>query len=98
MKISVITVCYNSEATVEQTIQSVLAQSHTDIEYIVVDGASTDRTLEIINKYKDQISVVISEKDKGIYDAMNKGLARVTGDVVGILNSDDLYKNNEEPT
>ncbi|MCC7297405.1 MAG: glycosyltransferase [Bacteroidia bacterium] len=95
MKISVITVCYNSEATVEQTIQSVLAQSHTDIEYIVVDGASTDRTLEIINKYKDQISVVISEKDKGIYDAMNKGLARVTGDVVGILNSDDLYKNNE---
>ncbi len=95
MKITVITVCYNSAATLEETIQSVLAQTHPDVEYIIVDGASKDKTPEIINKYKDRISVVISEKDNGIYDAMNKGLAKATGDVIGILNSDDLYKNNE---
>ena len=92
MKISVITVAWNSAATIEETIQSVLAQDHKDLEYIIIDGASKDNTLEIIKKYP--IHVVVSEPDKGIYDAMNKGLARATGDVVAILNSDDIYKNN----
>lgn len=95
MKISIITVSYNAGATIEQTIQSVLAQSHPDVEYIVVDGASKDNTLDIIEKYKSRIAHVISEKDKGIYDAMNKGIALATGDIVGILNSDDLYHNNQ---
>jgi len=91
LKISVITVCYNSAATLEETIQSVLAQDHSDVEYIIVDGASTDGTADILAKYQNQIHKVISEPDKGIYDAMNKGLALATGDVVAILNSDDLY-------
>lgn len=92
VKISVITVSWNSAATIEETIQSVLAQDHKDIEYIIIDGASRDNTMEIINKYP--VHVVVSEPDKGIYDAMNKGLARASGDIVAILNSDDIYKNN----
>lgn len=91
MKISVITVCYNSAATLEQTIRSVLAQSHPDVEYIVVDGASKDRTPEILENYRNQIAHIISEPDRGIYDAMNKGLILATGDIIGILNSDDIY-------
>lgn len=94
MKITIITVCFNSSATIEQTIQSVLSQTHADIEYIVVDGDSKDNTKEIIEKYNNKISKFISEPDKGIYDAMNKGLKLATGDVIGILNSDDMYKNN----
>ncbi|MGL4449464.1 MAG: glycosyltransferase family 2 protein [Shewanella sp.] len=92
MKISIITVCYNSEKTIRDTIESVLAQDHSNVEYIIVDGASKDRTLEIIDEYKDNISVVISEPDRGIYDAMNKGISLATGDIVGILNSDDFYE------
>jgi len=91
MKISLITISYNSAKTIEKTIQSVLSQTYTDIEYIIIDGTSTDGTLEIINKYKDKITKIISEKDKGIYDAMNKGIFLATGDVVGIINSDDFY-------
>lgn len=91
MKISIITVCFNSAETLEDTILSVLAQSYTDIEYIVVDGASKDSTLEIISRYSERISTVVSEPDKGIYDAMNKGIALATGDYVGILNSDDVF-------
>ncbi len=91
MKISVITVSYNSAATIERTIQSVTLQSGVDYEYIVVDGGSTDGTLEIIKKYKDDIRTLISEKDTGIYDAMNKGIGAATGDIVAILNSDDFY-------
>lgn len=91
MKVSIITISYNSAETIEDTIQSVLAQDYTNIEYIVVDGASSDGTVAIIDRYRDKISQVISEKDKGIYDAMNKGVALATGDVVGILNSDDVY-------
>lgn len=90
MKISIITVCYNSEKTIESAIKSVLGQTH-DIEYIIVDGGSTDGTVGIINKYRDRISKIISEPDKGIYDAMNKGIRAATGDVVGTLNSDDFY-------
>ena len=95
MKISIITATYNSAKTIRDTIESVLAQSYTNFEYIIVDGASKDDTLKIISEYGDRISKVISEPDKGIYDAMNKGIAAATGDVVGILNSDDFYTTND---
>ncbi|MBL4709593.1 MAG: glycosyltransferase [Flavobacteriales bacterium] len=91
MKVSLITVCYNSSTTIEDTIKSVLAQSYSDIEYLIIDGDSKDDTLKIVEKYQDKISVVISEKDKGIYDAINKGINLSTGDIVGILNADDFY-------
>ena len=92
MKISIITVCYNAEDTISDTIQSVLTQDYKDVEYIIVDGKSTDRTLEIIQSIKNGIKL-ISEKDQGIYDAMNKGINTASGDVIGILNADDVYKN-----
>ena len=79
---------------IKQCIESVLAQNHTDLEYVVVDGGSTDGTLEIINQYKDRIATIISEKDNGLYDAMNKGIKAATGEVVGILNSDDIFYDN----
>ncbi|MBK7667437.1 MAG: glycosyltransferase [Sphingobacteriaceae bacterium] len=94
MKISIITVTYNSASTIEQTIQSVLNQSYRNIEYIIVDGVSTDGTLDIINKYYSQIHKIVSEKDKGIYDALNKGIDLATGDVIGILHSDDFYMSS----
>ena len=90
MKVSIITVCYNSEKTIEDTIRSVASQTYRDIEYIVVDGGSTDRTNEIVKKHSNVVSVHISEKDNGLYDAMNKGIKLATGDVIGILNSDDV--------
>ena len=93
VKITIITVCYNSEATIEATIQSVAIQTYTNIEYIIIDGASTDHTLTIISKYSHLLTKVISEKDKGLYYAINKGIKLATGDVIGILNSDDFYKN-----
>lgn len=93
MKISVITVSYNSESTIRDTIESVLAQTYPDVEYIIVDGASRDNTMGIISEYSTSIAKVVSEPDKGIYDAMNKGIALATGDVVGILNSDDFYES-----
>src|SRR5690606_21943972 len=93
MKVSVITVAYNSADTIEQCIQSVLDQDYPDLELIIVDGKSTDGTMKIITKYSDKIASVISEPDNGIYDAMNKGLSICTGDVVGILNSDDMYQD-----
>lgn len=91
MKVSIITIAYNSAETIEATIQSVLGQNHPNIEYIVIDGASSDGTLDIVNRYSDQISVIVSEPDKGIYDAMNKGVEKSSGDLIGILNSDDFY-------
>ena len=90
-KISIITVCFNSSATIRDTIDSVLSQDYPDIEYIIVDGASKDGTIDIVREYGDKIDVVISEPDEGIYDAMNKGIRAATGDVVGLLNSDDFY-------
>lgn len=95
MKISIITVSYNSAMTIRDTIDSVLSQSYKNIEYIVVDGASKDSTMAIVNEYGDKISKVVSEPDKGIYDAMNKGISFATGDVIGILNSDDFYESND---
>lgn len=93
MKVSIITVAFNSAKTIEGTIQSVLSQDYPDIEYIVVDGGSTDGTVPIIERYQNRITKWISEKDRGMYDAMNKGIAMATGDVIGILNSDDIYMN-----
>jgi len=91
LKVSIITVCYNSELTIRDTINSVLEQDYNDIEFIIIDGASSDSTLDIIREYGVQVSIVISEADNGIYDAMNKGIESSTGDIVGILNSDDFY-------
>lgn len=94
MKISIITVSLNCESTITQTIKSVLSQTYKDIEYIIIDGASSDRTTEIIKKYNDKIASFISEPDNGIYDAMNKGINMATGEIIGILNSDDFYVDN----
>ena len=94
MKISIITVCYNSETTLRDTIKSVLSQDYSDIEYIIVDGESSDGTMSIIQEYNERIDTVISEPDKGIYDAMNKGIAIAAGDYIGILNSDDIFAHS----
>jgi glycosyltransferase len=94
MKISVITACFNSEATIRDAIESVLSQTWEDVEYILVDGASTDGTMDIVREYGGRISQVISEPDKGIYDALNKGINAATGDLVGFLHSDDLFANS----
>lgn len=94
MKVSIITATYNSQAFLEQTIQSVLQQTYPNIEYIIVDGDSQDGTKEIINKYKNNINHFISEKDEGIYHALNKGIALATGDVIGFLHSDDFYMSD----
>ena len=95
MKISIITVVYNNENTIKDAIDSVLSQTYKNIEYIIIDGSSTDQTINIIKSYKKKITKFISEKDLGIYDAMNKGILQATGDIIGILNSDDLYENNK---
>lgn len=91
MKVSIITITYNSDATLKETMESVINQTYPNIEYIIVDGLSQDNTLSIVNNYKDKISKVVSEKDKGLYDALNKGINLATGDLVGILHSDDFY-------
>lgn len=93
-KISIVTVCKNAEKTIERTILSVVNQTYSDIEYIIIDGKSTDNTLEIVNKYKDKISRIISEKDNGIFDAMNKAIDFATGDFINFMNSDDFFDSN----
>lgn len=92
--VSIITVTYNSDKFLEDTVNSVLEQSYPNIEYIIVDGGSTDRTLSIIRSFSSKISLWISEPDLGIYDAMNKGIMRSSGEIIGIINSDDWYENN----
>lgn len=94
IKVSIITVVRNGVRTIERTIKSVLNQTYHNIEYIIIDGASDDGTQRVIEKYADHIAYYVSEPDNGIYDAMNKGLFKVTGDVIGILNSDDWYELN----
>src|ERR1700733_2398323 len=92
MKITIITVCYNACHCIEKTIKSVINQTYPNIEYIIIDGASTDGTLEVINKYKNHVQKLISEKDNGIYDAMNKGVRHCSGEIIYFLNADDrLY-------
>lgn len=91
MKISIITVSYNSSATIKYALQSVRSQAHPFVEHLVIDGGSTDATLSIVDLYRHPNLFLVSESDDGIYDAMNKGLCRATGDVIGFLNSDDFY-------
>lgn len=98
MKISIVTATWNSAGTLRDTLESVLGQSHEDFEHIIVDGLSSDATLDIVREYEPRYAGrlrVICGKDKGIYDAMNKGIAAATGDVIGILNSDDFYADSE---
>lgn len=95
MKIDIITIARNSEATIGQTLDSVAEQTHPDVEQIVVDGASTDRTLEIVAARGTRVGKLVSERDGGIYEAMNKGLALTSGDVVGFLNSDDAFADRD---
>lgn len=94
MKISIITAVFNGVKTVEDCVKSVLDQTYPDIEHIIIDGGSTDGTLELIKKYTENVAKVMSEPDNGLYDAMNKGIKAATGDIVGILNSDDIYNGN----
>lgn len=97
MKISIITATYNSQATIEDTLNSVLNQTYKNIEHIIIDGKSKDNTMKIVKKYEKKYDgklKYISEKDKGLYDAMNKGIKMAKGDIIGILNSDDVYANN----
>lgn len=91
IKISILTVTFNSSKTISDTIESILSQDYPNIEYIIIDGESKDGTIEIVQSYGDRIAKFISEPDHGMYDAMNKGIALATGDVIGILNSDDFY-------
>ena len=101
MKISIITICYNSSITIARTIESVLAQKDVCLEYIIIDGASKDNSVSIAESYCEQFKskgvsyLIKSESDKGIYDAMNKGIQMATGDIIGILNSDDFYSTND---
>lgn len=93
-KLTIITVCFNSYKTIESTITSIIMQDYNNIEYIIIDGGSSDGTLELIDKHKENINILISEPDSGIYDAMNKGLRYSTGDVITFLNSDDVYASD----
>ena len=94
MKVSIITSCYNRAATIRSAIESVLAQDYNDIEFIVVDGSSTDGSLDIIREYADRISIIISEPDHGMYEAINKGIRVATGEIIGLLHSDDFFYDN----
>ena len=93
MKVSVITVVRNAQETIADTIKSVANQTYSNVEHIIIDGASTDNTLAIIEQHKDQIASIVSEPDNGLYDAMNKGVLLATGDVIGMLNADDVYQD-----
>ncbi len=94
LKVSIITVCYNSAETIEDTILSVVSQDYASIEYIIIDGKSSDTTLSIIEKYNSKITKVLSEKDDGIYFAINKGISLASGDIIAVLHADDVYYSN----
>lgn len=95
MKVSIVTICYNNEKDIRPTIESVVNQTYTNIEYIVIDGASKDDSLKIINEYQDKISKIVSEPDKNLYDAINKGIKMATGDVVGMIHAGDRIHDND---
>lgn len=94
MKISIVTVVYNNAETIEETILSVASQSYRDIEHIVVDGVSTDGTMDVVRRHQEKIAKLVSEPDEGIFDAMNKGIQLATGEVIAFLNADDIYADN----
>lgn len=94
MKISIITICYNRKETIANAVESVLSQDHPDIEYIVIDGNSKDGTKEILQSYAGKIDILLSEPDKGMYDAINKGLKLATGEIIGLMHSDDVFYDN----
>jgi glycosyltransferase involved in cell wall biosynthesis len=94
MKISIITATFNSEKTLEETILSVINQTYQDIEYTIVDGGSIDRTLEVVNKYRERIAKIISEPNRGVYHALNTGIKYTSGEIIGFLHSDDVYFDN----
>lgn len=94
-KVSIITACYNREKTIQTAIESVISQSYNNIEYIIIDGSSKDRSVEIINRYIDKIDCFVSEKDTGIYNALNKGIKNSTGEIIGLLHSDDFFYSND---
>jgi len=95
MKVSIVTTTYNTGKTVEDTIKSVLSQTYPDIEFVIVDDESTDNTMEVVNKYKDKVSKIVEAEHSGIFGNLNKGVELATGDIVGILNSDDFYVSND---
>ncbi|MCH7534990.1 MAG: glycosyltransferase [Bacteroidetes bacterium] len=95
MKVSIVTISYNNGESLKQTIDSVLNQDYSNIEYIIIDGASTDNSMEVIRSYGDRIHRVVSEPDNGIYDAMNKGVELATGEVIGLVNSEDMLNSND---
>ena len=95
VKVSIITVVFNAVDKIEATVLSVFGQKYRNVEYIVVDGGSTDGTLDIINRYRDKIDIFISEKDDGIYDALNKGISKATGDWIGIMNAGDVFASED---
>jgi len=95
LKISLITVTYNAESTITNCIASVIRQNYKNVEYIIIDGGSTDGTIPVINQFKEHINILLSEPDKGIYDAMNKGINLATGDVIGTLNADDVFAGDD---
>lgn len=94
-KISIISVVYNAQNTIERCINSVLGQNFKDIQYIVIDGGSTDNTIKIISKYSQYIDIFLSEEDEGVYDAMNKGIAMATGEIIGTINADDFFADDD---
>jgi glycosyltransferase len=93
LKISIITSVFNNKDNIAQAIESVSSQTYKNIEHIIIDGGSTDGTIDVVNTFKNQLAVVVSEKDNGIYDGLNKGIALATGDIIGFLHSDDLYED-----
>lgn len=95
LKLSLVTVVYNAQDTIGQCIESVISQNYPDLEYIIIDGGSTDNTIQVINQYLPHINILVSESDGGIYDAMNKGIKLATGQVVGTLNADDYFADHE---
>jgi len=95
VKVSIITVVYNGVETIRDCIESVLGQTHPELEYIIVDGESTDGTVELVKTYGDRVSRFVSEPDKGLYDAMNKGIGLAAGEVIGFLNADDMYRHKD---